>query len=163
MESHLHTLHLVKCNNEHKIIKRRVKAICRKLYHWRLELERKRVCMGKVSLLLKVHTRTHTIQGVHHQRKSCSASVFARLCLFSIRGIVHRDSYGYPGIAQSLSSLSSLNLIHKLLGGDALSWWENWARTGWYSVYGFMVYRPEVGTQFFILSKHLILTLISPN
>lgn len=52
MESHLHTFHLVKCNNEHKIIKRRAKAICWELYKLRLQQEHKQIIM-ETALLLK--------------------------------------------------------------------------------------------------------------
>lgn len=51
MESHLHTLDLVKCNNEHKIIKRRAKAICWELYKSRLELECRQISMGNAFVL----------------------------------------------------------------------------------------------------------------
>lgn len=123
MESHLHTLHLVKCNNEHKIIKSRVKAICRKLYNSRLELEWKQVCVDKISLLLKVYTRKSTHSGGRVPREEVMFRVW-NCTSVSVFYEGHRSQGffmvgrlpGYPGIALSLFSISSLNLIHKLLG-----------------------------------------------
>lgn len=92
MESHLHTLHLVKCNNEHKIIKSRLKAICRALYNSRLELERKQVCVDKFSLLLKVHSgvNAHSAGSSLGGESVFCVSGFAALCLLSVRGVIPR-------------------------------------------------------------------------
>lgn len=56
--SYLHTLHLAKCNNDQKIIKRRVKAICWALYNSKLELERNKFA-DYFSLFLKPYIGSH--------------------------------------------------------------------------------------------------------
>lgn len=51
MESHLHTLHVVKCNNQHKIIKKGAKAICWELYKSTLGLKCKQIIVGSTAVL----------------------------------------------------------------------------------------------------------------
>lgn len=69
MESHLHTLHLVKSNNEHKIIKRRVKAICCSLYNSRLELQWKQICMNSLACFLKLYTGKNSSIGIAPEKE----------------------------------------------------------------------------------------------
>lgn len=66
MESHLHTLHMEKYNNEHKVIlnkKKRAKAICWELYKSRLELKCKQIIMESTSILKAEHGREWMQQG----------------------------------------------------------------------------------------------------
>lgn len=51
MESHLHTLHMKKFHNKHKIIKKKAKAICWELYKSRLELKYKHIIMENTAVL----------------------------------------------------------------------------------------------------------------
>lgn len=78
MESHLHTLHMEKYNNEHKIIinKKIAKAICRDLYKSRLELKCKQIIMESTPVLKAEHRRKWMQQGRGYimRKDTCSNS-----------------------------------------------------------------------------------------
>jgi hypothetical protein len=103
VESHLHTLHLVKCNTEHKIIKSRGKAIGLALHNSRLELNGETGLRGFKGISRNRYTHSAGMaleEGTELQLWVwfLEWSLFPRLCRIS-------RIPGHPGNAQSSSPL----------------------------------------------------------
>lgn len=113
MESHLHTLHVEKCNNEREIIKKEAKAVCWELYKSRLELKCKQMIMEN-TVVLKAASRGVDAAGtwLHREQEALATSLAGAASLSFLSCIHVRSERAIPHLHSLLPEVKRVQTLH---------------------------------------------------